>query len=381
MKKKVSSQFFIIVLLAVLYLAARVVWPYMGYIVLSIVIAYATRPLYLLLKKWVKREWLAAGIMVLLVLIVLFIPSLFLMQSLVKQASSTIANVNNEMLEGMSGYVSDRFNIEFDAAEIVTAGVKNIRDFLLNESFNVISGIADILIGVIIMFFVLFYLFRDGKEFYDTIVDILPLAKNHKKVLFGEMELITNAVIYGQLVIALIQGIAGGVAFVIFGLSNAVFWGFIIAIVSFLPIVGTPIIFIPAGIVQIAQHNYVGGIGIIVFSVILTTNVDSIVKPLIISERSRLNAALILIGVIGGLKVFGFMGFVIGPLVLALLFALLQVFRQDFKPSAELVETQRNPKEHMIIKLHERPPDDHRVASDEKGMAEAVKKKGAKKEQ
>lgn len=360
LRKKVSSNFFIVILLAVLYLAALVVWPYIGFIILAIVIAYTTYPLYNYLLSKIKKKNLTAAIMVLLVFALLLLPSGFIITSLVKQGMNTLSSIDTTQVHVFTDFVSERFNLQTDPTFLIDTIVSRARDFLISQSLNLLSSIVDIIIGILIMFFVLFYFFRDGKNIYRAVVDTLPLQKNYKHVLFEEMQLVTNAVIYGQLVIALIQGIAGGLAFAIFGFQNAVFWGFVIAIVSFLPIVGTPIVFIPAGILQLVQHNYFSGLGIIIFGIVLVMNVDSIVKPLIISERSRLNAALILIGVIGGIKVFGFMGFIIGPLVLALLFALLQVFRQDFKPSAELTEARKS-KDSMIIRLHQRPPDEHRV--------------------
>ncbi|MFP4524474.1 MAG: AI-2E family transporter [Candidatus Woesearchaeota archaeon] len=361
-KEKLSSNFFIIVLLSVLFLAALVVGPYMGYIVLAMVIAYAARPLYLWFVRRLKvpKGW-SAGIMVVLTILFLFLPSIFIMRSLVVQASNTLAGFDSGTLERFSGVIGDRFSLNLDAGSALELVSSRIQNFLITESFNVIGSIADIVIGVLITFFVLFYLFRDGDKIYRSIGETLPLKKEHKQVLFGEMQLVTNAVIYGQLIIALIQGVAGGLAWAIFGLNNAVFWGFVIAIISFLPLVGTLTIFIPAGLLQIVQHgNYFSGIGIMVFGVILVMNVDSIVRPLIISERSRLNAALILIGVIGGVKAFGFMGFIIGPLVLALLIALLQAFRKNFRPSEELEWARKGKSDHLIIPLHERPPDKHR---------------------
>ncbi|MBN1275782.1 AI-2E family transporter [Candidatus Woesearchaeota archaeon] len=372
MKQKTNINFFIVVLLLFLYLSALVVWPYMGFIILSIVIAYAAYPLYERILRWLKRPWLASAIMVFLAAVVLFLPSIFLMRELVSQASSTISSIDMEVVTRVTDRASELLHVNLDVASIISTTTSRMKDFFLNESISVISGIADSVIGIIITFFVLFYLFRDGKHLYRAIYDLLPLNKKHKDVLFGEMQIVTNAVIYGQLIIALIQGLLGGLAFLIFGLENPVFWGFIIAIISFLPVIGTLVIFIPAGLLQLSHGNLVPGFGIIIFGVVLVMNVDSIVRPLIISEKSRLNAALILIGVIGGLKAFGFMGFVLGPLVLALLISLLQAYRKDFRPSKELREAQKK-KDALIVPLHSRPPDEHRVDDDEE-RKEATKK-------
>jgi predicted PurR-regulated permease PerM len=368
-KDKFSFNFFIIILLAVLYLAGLIIWPFMGFIILAVVIAFATYPLHDFLLHRIKRKNITAAIMVLLVFLLLLLPAIFLIGELITQGSNALSAVNGESLEQVTNKIATRFGFELESntdmnepSEIVSLIMTKSQEYLLTQSIDFISSVVDVIVGIVIMFFVLFYLFRDGRQLYKALLETLPLREDHKQSLFGEMQLVTNAVIYGQLVIALIQGVAGGLAFFIFGFNNAVFWGFIVALVSFLPIVGTPIIFFPAGIVKLLAHDYVAGFGIIIFSIVLVMNVDSIVKPLIISERSRLNAALIIIGVIGGLKVFGFMGFIIGPLVLALLFALLQVFRQDFKPSAELMGVKKNVDGVLVIPLHKRPSDMHRLS-------------------
>ena len=352
-----STYVFIALLLLIIYLSALVIWPYLGFIILAVVIAYTTHPLYRSFHKRMNKQ-LSAAIMVLLVFILLLIPSVFLISSLVKQGTNTLSNTDG-LLE-YAAIISSNLNIDVDPSFVITMITSRARDYLLSQSLTFLTSLVDIIIGITILFFLLFYLFRDGRKIYQTIVETLPLKEAYKHVLFEEMQIVTNAVIYGQLVIALLQGTIGGLLFTLFGINNPVFWGFMIAILSFLPVVGPPMILIPAGIIQLLGQHYFAGITIITVSIILLTNVDSVVKPLIISERSRLNPALILIGVIGGIKAFGFMGFIIGPLVLALLLALLNVYRQDFKPSAELTRA-RKEKDQLIIRLHERPPDEHRV--------------------
>lgn len=344
-------------LLLVLYLAALVVWPYAGFLILSIIIAYTARPLYQWFERRINHPTLTASLMVFLTIIVLFLPSIFLVKALIQQSVDTLSNVDSAMLEEVSIFAYERFGIEMDISYVFKTITTRVRDFLISEGLSVLSSFADMIIGLLIMFFSLFYLFRDGDKIYNDFIHTLPLQKSHKHVLFGQIEIVTNAVIYGQLIIALIQGLMGGLAYWLFGLSNPVFWGFVLAVISFLPVLGTPIVLIPTAIIQLLHGNYFAGIGLIVFTILMIMNIDSVFKPLIISNKSRLNAALILIGVIGGLKAFGFMGFILGPLVLALLIALLQVFREDFRPSAELAQAN---KDQLVVKLRPRPVDAHR---------------------
>jgi predicted PurR-regulated permease PerM len=105
-------------------------------------------------------------------------------------------------------------------------------------------------------------------------------------------------------------------------------------IASFLPFIGTPLIFVPAGLIQIFSGNYISGIGILIFGFVIIMNIDNLIKPKLISAKSRLHPAIILVGVFGGLKVMGFVGILLGPIILALMLVLLRVYAKDFRRSS-----------------------------------------------
>ncbi len=333
MQQKVRLGFFVLLLLLIIFLAGKIVAPYFAYIVIAAVIAFATYPVYSFFRRKFRNKNWATIFMLVIIILVLIIPSAFLLRDLVKQGSATLSSIDLGTIERLDALIQQRFSIQLDLQSSLNTLVRSTQNFLINQSLNVLSSIADVIIGLVIMFFCLFYFFRDGKKIYRNVASILPLEKDHRELLFGEMKLITNAVIYGQLLAALAQGFLGGIGFVIFGIPNAVFWGFIMALLSFFPIVGTPLVFVPAGILQISAGNYVSGVGILIYGSILVANIYNVIKPLIISDKTRLNPALILISVIGGIKAFGFIGFIIGPMVIALLIAFLEVFKQDFQPS------------------------------------------------
>lgn len=333
MQQRVRLGFFVLLLLLIIFLAGKIVAPYFAYLVVSAIIAFATYPVYKFFCKKFKNKNMATIFMLVIIILVLIIPSAFLLKELVKQGSATLNNMNLGSIERLDAVIQERFSIQLDLQGSFNTLARSTQNFLINQSLSVLSSIADVVIGLVVMFFSLFYFFRDGKKIYKNIASILPLEQDHRDLLFGEMKLITNAVVYGQLLAALAQGLLGGIGFAIFGIPNAVFWGFIMALTSFFPVVGTPLVFVPAGILQISAGNYVSGIGILVYGFVLVANIDNVIKPMIISDKSRLNPALILISVIGGIKAFGFIGFIIGPMVIALLIAFLEVFKEDFQPS------------------------------------------------
>jgi predicted PurR-regulated permease PerM len=133
---------------------------------------------------------------------------------------------------------------------------------------------------------------------------------------------------------AIIQGLLGALALMIFGVSNWVFWGVIMIIMAFLPLLGTPIIWGPAGIGLIMEGHTGRGIGLLIVGATIVMNVDNFIRPRLVSGRTKVHPVLILIGVLGGLQIFGFIGMLVGPLILALMVALIKFYEEAHFGSA-----------------------------------------------
>lgn len=186
------------------------------------------------------------------------------------------------------------------------------------------------MVGLFIMFFVMYYGFRDGEGFIKRIRDLLPLEPALKESLFYEVRTITQAVLYGQVMTALIQGTLGGIGLLIFGISNWLFWGAIMIIMAFLPLLGTPLIWVPAAVSQILDGETARGVGLLIYGSTIVMNIDNVLRPRLMSGRTKVHPVLILLGVLGGLKIFGFIGMLVGPLILAVLVAFTKFYEQAY---------------------------------------------------
>jgi predicted PurR-regulated permease PerM len=186
------------------------------------------------------------------------------------------------------------------------------------------------LLGLFVMFFVMYYGFREGEYFVERIRQLLPLEPSLKESLFYELRTITQAVLYGQVMTALIQGSLGAIGLLIFGVSNWLFWGAIMIVTSFIPMIGTPIVWVPAGLSLILGGATARGIGLLIFGATIVMNIDNFLRPRLMSGRTKIHPVLILIGVMGGLKVFGFVGLLVGPLILALLVAFVKFYEHAY---------------------------------------------------
>ena len=181
------------------------------------------------------------------------------------------------------------------------------------------------------MFFTLFYIVRDGETIKKSLSDLIPLNDEYKTKVIEEIDKVTRGVINGQVLTAVIQGIVGGLGFFIFGVPNPIFWGFIMVILAIIPLLGTAMIWVPAGVIGLMSGNYVSGVGILLFGAIIVGNLDNLLRPRLISGKTKVHPVVILIGFLGGLKLMGIIGFIVGPVILAILLTLIRFYNRDLK--------------------------------------------------
>jgi len=202
---------------------------------------------------------------------------------------------------------------------------------LTNSLSKLIFNFPTIFLQITVVFFTLFFVIRDKDKLIDYIKSILPFSKDVEKQLFESSTGITASVIYGQVVVGMLQGLIVGVSFFIFGVPNALLFTFLAILTGIFPIIGTTIVWVPVVIYLFLAGNSIPAIGVSLFGVIAST-IDNFIRPIIVSRRTNLHPALILIGMIGGIFFFGVIGFIIGPLILAYLLILLEIYRNTKVP-------------------------------------------------
>jgi predicted PurR-regulated permease PerM len=173
-----------------------------------------------------------------------------------------------------------------------------------------------------------FYFFRDGKELMQLLIKISPLPDSEDKVIFERMARAVRAVAVGTLLIALIQGTLVALGFFIFGVPRPVLLGMFASLGALMPGIGTTIVTAPAVIYLFATGNTVMGVGLLVWSVLIVGLVDNLVGPYLIGRKNNMHPFIILISVLGGIGLFGPIGFIIGPVTVTLFFVLLEIYNQ-----------------------------------------------------
>ena len=211
---------------------------------------------------------------------------------------------------------------------------------LLPEAFE--SGLKDsipiFILHLFILLFVMFFLFRDGKVFVDKIERLLPLKVRYRQHIFKKLSDMTYAVVYGSIIIAMIQGALGGIGFFIFGLSSPLLWGIVMVFAALIPYIGSTIIWFPAalmlifnGYINLETTLMIKGILLMIYGIFVIGTVDNILKPKIIGDKAGLHPILVMLGVVGGLSLFGFIGVIVGPIILAMLVAFVDIYEEEKK--------------------------------------------------
>ena len=321
-KQKTLALFIILVLFG--YWSYLLIAPFLSYIVLGLILALLIYPLYLRFSRKVGESW-AALVSIITIFLLIIIPSVWLTTNLIAQAGNAyqLAVDNGVVFDGnrVAEWVYSLTGADFK--EPLSALFGAGKSLVTAAIPSIISSTSTFLIGIIVLVFVMYYALKDGRQWYALISDALPIRKAYKKQLKHDMENMTKALFYGQILAALLIGIGTGTVFAAFNVPNAVFWGFIMMVLAFLPLLGAPIVYLPAGVILLLNGRWIAGISIIVLCTAVIFTIEYIVRPKFVSKTSQIHPLTVIIGALGGIYLLGFVGFLVGPLILGIFVTLL----------------------------------------------------------
>jgi predicted PurR-regulated permease PerM len=333
--QKIQTWFFILFTLIVLVLTFFVFLPYVSILFLALVFAIIFYPFHeRILRIFSNRKTIASITSVFIVFLLISGPVSFFTTLLFQEASDmyrTVVNADNgNSMLGISMFekkINDLFPGFFPNAEVDTIQyVKQGLSWILDNLSVFFGGFLKIAIGLFLMLLALFYFLRDGKHFVDTLVEISPLPDDSDKKIITKIVVAVNSVVRGHLVIGLAQGFLTGVGFALFGMPSPVLWGSVAAVASLAPTVGTSLVILPAVLYLFFTGHVLASVGLLAWGVIAVGLVDNLLGPILIERGIKIHPFLILLSALGGLSFFGPVGFLAGPVLLALLFALLDIY-------------------------------------------------------
>jgi predicted PurR-regulated permease PerM len=213
--------------------------------------------------------------------------------------------------------------------DFLIRNLQQISNFLFSQSTKILKGLSGFVIGFFFTLLSLYYLFKDGDHFVERLKKTIPIPAKQRDLLIERFRHMVRATIYGGLLIALIQGLIGGIAFWVLGLHSPVLWGTAMAFFSFIPLGGTAFIWVPASIFLFIKGSVVQGIILLIIGVFGISMVDNFLRPHFISSRTNIHPLLLFFAVLGGIQAFGLVGVVLGPLVATLCLTLIEIYTEE----------------------------------------------------
>ncbi len=329
------------ILVALLILSYFLLKPILLSIITGLILAFVFAPLYDLMNKKIKSKNLSVTIICLILLAIIVIPLWFLTPVVLDQAVKVYAASQKiDLVAPLKNVFPSLFKSDLISTEIlpiVKSFILKSINSLTNSFAGLILNFPTIMLQLLVVIFTFFFALRDKNSLIEYVKSLLPFPKEVEKKLFDSSKGIAASVLYGQVVIGTIQGIVTGLGFFIFGISNALLLTFLATLAGIFPIIGTSVIWIPVAAYFLIQGNSFAAVGVSVFG-LLSSLVDNLLRPIIVSRRTSLNSSLVLIGMIGGIFLFGILGIILGPLILAYLLIILELYRKGRGPEILKIE-------------------------------------------
>jgi len=320
LKKNYSKYVFLAILLGLIILSLILLKPFIVSLISGIFLAYVLYPVYKIILARVKNKNFAASIMLLLILIVILVPMFFLANCLVKESSSIYQLAIEKLTPVYEKYFS---SLKPYLSEIT----KNVAVYLTSIISGLIASVPKIIIDTIIVLFVLFFTFRDGKNILSELKNLFPLKKEIQKKISEKAKLTINGVIYGVLLTSIIEGILAIPGFYIFDVFPHVILGLVLGLVAILPGAGPATVWLPVVILKLLKGDIFNAIGLTIYCVIvLNLLIETLLKTKFISKKARVHPILILLGIICGLKFFGLIGAILGPLIFVITALVIDIY-------------------------------------------------------
>jgi predicted PurR-regulated permease PerM len=338
-----------VALAAALYLCWLMLQPFLNVLLWASVLAVVFCPMHRRIRAGLKSATAAAAASTLLALILILVPVTLLTIAVVHELRGAAASLQGStelfskggtpLLAWLLDRVGQYVNVDREAArQFIAERMQLWGAALASSTLIVVGGVVGAMVQTGLVMFSMFYLFRDGEGLRHTLYGILPLQRIQSRQITIRTRDMIAATIYGVLVISAIQGTLGTVIFWILGLPSPLLWGVVMFFLSMIPMAGSFLVWVPAALYLAFTGEYVRAGILAGWGILVIGSIDNFLSPKLVGQRTRLHELLIFFAVLGGLEVFGVLGLVLGPVVVAVTLALIEMVRQAHRPPSDTSE-------------------------------------------
>ena len=348
MYAKLETRTFLAMLVGVSFAFIWLMKPFFGPIFWAVAIALIFHPVQqLLVRRLGERPNINALITLMICMIIVVIPVLFLGTALIAEGVGIYQKIQegeirpgeyidqvNQSFPAIQAFLT-QFDINFgELRDRAVNAILGGSQFLAKQALGIGQNTFQFFLGLALMVYMAFFLLRDGHKLVELLIKALPLGDERERLLFAKFAEVTRATVKGNLLIAIIQGALGGLIFWALGITGALLWGVVMAIVSLLPAVGAAIVWVPAAVYLAAVGDIIPAIILTAFGTIVIGLADNLLRPVLVGRDTKMPDYLVLLSTLGGIVLFGINGFVMGPLVAALFMAFWGIFIREFGEEA-----------------------------------------------
>lgn len=341
--------FFFAVYFFLLYQLARVLAPFAPPLIGAVMIVLIFHPVHAKLHGRIRGSNLCAAASTLLVLCTIVVPVLILLWLLIREAAD-IAPVVSQWLSKngslasalqahelpaplakvwakVSGFIE---KWQIDLRGVALEALREVGNSITKFGAATLKGFFGLILDLIVLVLTLFFFFRDGRRIVRWILDMVPMEEKNKQLVFGRLDRTLSAIVRGAFITASAQGMLSGIGLAVSGVPFPVLLGFASALFSLVPFVGASLIWAPAAAYLYFTGHTAAAIGLAVWGMVVVGMVDNFLRPFVIGGQAELPILLILIGVLGGIQVFGLIGILVSPLLIASVLAFAQIYREQY---------------------------------------------------
>jgi len=324
---------FIILALILIVLSFFIIKPVIFSIIFGLFFAYIFSPLHKKIRMFLKEENISALFVCLIILVVIFLPIWFLTPVIVKQ---TFQAYSYTQKIDILGPLLNQFPQIFSTADFSRDITVAINNFISKIASSVISGFTDslvnlpnLLLNAVVVLFVFFFALRDSGKLIGYVRSLSPFKLDFERKLVDKFKSITDVILYSYIIVGIIQGLLTGVGLFIFKAPSPLLLMLIAIPASMIPVLGPWVIYIPVAVYLIVSGHLYAGLGFLAYGLLFVSTIDNFLRIYMTSKKTNIPIAVVLVGMIGGVYLFGILGLVLGPLALSYLLMLLDLYKEN----------------------------------------------------
>lgn len=330
---ELKKIFIAAIIIALVVTAFFLIKDYISIILSSAVLAFLLQWPYKKLKKIIKKEEIAALLIVLVVVGALFLIFYIVIQATIREAFNLYLSIQKiDTYQVIESFVRKIFkNAQFSSQLTIAiqGSIATITNRFISSLGNFITNVPKIIFQLFILIFLTFYFLKEGDKVVESVKKILPFNKETNEKFIKRAKEIASATIIGMVFVGIIQGITASIGFYLFHAPSPLFFSILATFFAILPFVGPWLVWAPVGLAMIGTGNTLNGILLLTFGLLVVGTIDNIIRPIIVGKRAKINPAIALIGMLGGLSLLGPIGLIVGPILLEYLLMFLSFYAKE----------------------------------------------------